>query len=505
MKSSSVILVLALTVVSIYATGISANTTDTSEIRIGSKKFTESVILGEILTQLIRSEAYQVKHVRELGGTRLLWEALLSGEIDAYVEYTGTLEQEIFAGQDIDTPALLSQALSNLGVQQTAHLGFNNTYAIGMINEHATQLKIGNLSDLINHPELNFGFGSEFMARADGWPGLKQRYQLPHLNVRGLDHDLAYRALASNAIHVMDLFTTDAEIAYYKIKILKDNLNYFPEYQAIIVYRSDLNKRAESAVVALHRLANTIDETKMLTMNARVKLAHESESKVAADYLKDALNVSSHSETQSLWQQFVTYSYEHFVLVAVSLTAAILFAIPLGIVAARRPKAAHIILGVTGMIQTIPSLALFVFLIPLLGIGGPPAIIALFLYSLLPIVRNTHSGLSNISVDIRESATVIGLSGYARLRLIEFPLALPSVLAGIKTSAVINIGTATLAALIGAGGYGQPILTGIRLDNTQLILLGAVPAAGLALLVQVAFESLERFILPRGISRLKHH
>ena len=156
-------------------------------------------------------------------------------------------------------------------------------------------------------------------------------------------------------------------------------------------------------------------------------------------------------------------------------------------------------MGTVGVIQTIPSLALLVFMIPLLGIGSWPAIVALFLYSLLPIVRNTYSGLENIPIQIKESAEVLGMNSFAKLKLIELPLASRSILAGIKTSAVINVGTATLGALIGAGGYGQPILTGIRLDNINLILEGAIPAAVLALLVQWFFDLLEKLIVPRGL------
>ena len=159
----------------------------------------------------------------------------------------------------------------------------------------------------------------------------------------------------------------------------------------------------------------------------------------------------------------------------------------------------QLVIGMTGILQTVPSLAMFVFMIPLLGIGTWPAIAALFLYSLLPIVRNTHAGLVGISPELRESAAALGLPTGVRLRRIELPLATRSILAGIKTAAVINVGTATLAALIGAGGYGQPILTGIRLDSVALILEGAVPAAILALLVQGMFEVIERWLTPRGL------
>ena len=145
------------------------------------------------------------------------------------------------------------------------------------------------------------------------------------------------------------------------------------------------------------------------------------------------------------------------------------------------------------------SLALFVFMIPLLGIGGPPAVVALFLYSLLPIIRNTYAGLKDIPPAIVESAQALGLPSRARLHIVEIPLATRAILAGIKTSAVINVGTATLSALIGAGGYGQPILTGIRLDDIGLILQGAIPAAVLALLAQGLFELVERGLLPKGL------
>jgi osmoprotectant transport system permease protein len=165
----------------------------------------------------------------------------------------------------------------------------------------------------------------------------------------------------------------------------------------------------------------------------------------------------------------------------------------------KRRRIGQAVLGIAGVLQTIPSLALLVFMIPLLGIGAAPAIVALFLYSLLPIIRNTAAGLAGIPPSIVESAEALGLPAGARLRVVELPMASRSILAGIKTSAVLNVGTATLGALIGAGGYGQPILTGIRLDHVGLILEGAVPAALLALAVQGLFEGLERWVVPEGL------
>ena len=469
------------------------------EIRVGSKVFTESVILGEIIKHLAASTGRRAYHQRELGGTRLLWDALLAGEIDVYPEYTGTLMKEILARDGLRTEAALRRALAKRGLRMTLPLGFNNTYAIGVKAELADRLGLQTISDLRNHPDLVLGFGNEFMNRADGWPGLKRRYQLPHRNVRGLDHDLAYRGIESGTLHVTDLYTTDSEIAYYRLRALEDNLNYFPVYNAVILYRAELEQRAPEAVAQFKRLAGRIDEPTMIALNARVKLGGEAETVVAADFIQTALGIEVELKTQTAWQRFWRHTREHLLLVAISLSAAIVIAIPLGIAAARWPRFGPLILGTTGIIQTIPSLALFVFMIPLLGIGGPPAVVALFLYSLLPIVRNTHAGLNDIPLSIRESAEALGLPRGAQLRLIELPLSTRAILAGIKTSAVINVGTATLAALIGAGGYGQPILTGIRLDDISLILQGAVPAAALALLVQGLFELVERGLLPKGL------
>lgn len=488
---------LLVLLLAMYGHGAAAE--DRAAIVVGSKAFTESVILGEMITQLARSAGGDARHQRQLGGTRVLWSALLAGEIDIYPEYTGTLREEILANEDLRGPDALGAALAARGLRKSAALGFNNTYAIGVKAALAQKLGLRTISDLRRHPQLALGFGSEFMERADGWPGLQQRYGLPHRNVRGLDHDLAYRGIEAGTLQVTDLYATDAEIAYYDLRALDDDLGYFPAYDAVLLYRADLAQRAPQVVNMLGKLAGTIDAQAMADMNARVKLGHEPEATVAAAFVRQTLGLAVSARSESPWQRFWRHTGEHLALVAISLSAAIALAIPLGIVAVRYPRAGHVILAGAGIVQTIPSLALFVFLIPLLGIGGPPAVVALFLYSLLPIVRNTHAGLSNIPAPIRESAEALGLPRGARLRLIELPLSARTILAGIKTSAVINVGTATLAALIGAGGYGQPILTGIRLDDTALILQGAVPAAVLALLAQGLFGLAERRLVPRGL------
>jgi osmoprotectant transport system permease protein len=382
-------------------------------------------------------------------------------------------------------------------------LGFNNTYAIGMLERTARGRGIETISDLKRHPGLTLGFGSEFLNRADGWPGLKGRYGLPQGNVRGLDHDLAYRGLVAGDIEVMDLYATDAEIEYYGIRVLRDDLGYFPTYDAVLLYRTDLARRAPDVVRAFNRLAGRIDSAAMVELNARVKMQGKADRDVAAAFLRTALAfdtaASPDADPMQVWRRIGRATLEHLVLVGISLAAAIAVAIPLGIAAYLYRGIGQVVLAVVGVVQTIPALALLVFMIPLLGIGAVPAMAALFLYSLLPITRNTHAGLAGIAGPIRQSALALGLGTADRLVRIELPLAAPLILAGIKTAAVINVGTATLGALIGAGGYGQAILTGIRLDDVGLILEGAVPAAVLALAAQYGFEWMERLVVPRGL------
>jgi osmoprotectant transport system permease protein len=470
-----------------------------NRITVGSKKFTENVILGEIVTQIARSEGISAKHRRELGGTRVLWSGLIAGDLDIYPDYSGTIQREILKQYDLKTEKEIQAKLLEFGVRMSRPLGFNNTYAIGMKEPLARRLNITRVSDLRNHPELKFGFTNEFMDREDGWQGLRAHYNLPQTFVRGLDHDLAYRGIDSESIHVLDLYSTDAEIEYYNLRALEDDLDYFPQYDAVLLYRVDLAERMPQLIERLEGLAGQISESKMIGMNARAKLEGIHEKEIAADFIQETFDIQTEYSREDFWQRLGKHTADHLVLVAVSLSAAILLAIPLGIAAVKSPRSEKIIMGVVGVIQTIPSLALLVFMIPLLGIGGPPAVTALFLYSLLPIVRNTYTGIRDIPVSVIESARALGLPPGARLRLVELPMASSTILAGIKTSAVINIGTATLGALIGAGGYGQPILTGIRLDDITMILQGAIPAALLALLVQGLFDFAERFVVPKGL------
>jgi osmoprotectant transport system permease protein len=469
-------------------------------VRVASKTFTESVIIGELVTEVLRQRGIPANHLRDLGGTRVVWDALVRGDVDVYPEYTGTLAEEIFAGRV--RPEALGPALAASGIELGPSLGFENGYALGMREDVADRLGIRRISDLRAHPELRFGFSSEFIDRADGWRALQRAYGLPQSQVRGLEHELAYRGLRAGALDVVDLYSTDPEIQAERLRVLEDDRHHFSEYRAVLLVRADLERRVPGARAALETLRDRIDARAMIAMNARARLDRIPEVTVAADFLRSRLEEAAarpRAAPPGRARRILDRLGEHLTLVAVSLGLSLAVAIPLGVLAARRRRLGQAVLAAVGVVQTIPSLALLVLMIPLLGIGTKPAIAALFLYGLLPIVRNTHAGLLGITPDLRESADSLGLPPTFRLLRVELPLASPSILAGVKTSAVIAVGTATLGALVGAGGFGQPILTGIRLADTSLLLEGALPAAALALGVEGAFDGLERLVVPRGL------
>jgi osmoprotectant transport system permease protein len=478
----------------------------TPTVTIGAKSFTESVVLGQMVVLIARDQELDAD-ISELHGTRLAWSALQSGEIDLYPEYTGTICQEIFSGESLPDDDAIRARLRELGIEMTAPLGFNNSYALGMKESAAEQLGIEAISDLRQHPELKFGFSNEFLDRGDGWPSLRARYELTADRVTGLEHGLAYRAVDVGDIDVTDLYSTDPNIKQYGFRVLADDLGHFPRYNAVYLYRQDLAERYPNLVQSLHRLEGRIDEARMQFLNERVELNHLSTGRVAADFLAEELGVEVEVVEQSLASRVLQRTIEHLFLVAMALAASISISIPLGILAAKNALAGQLILGTVEIIQTVPGLALLVFIgaiflsagLPM--IGAMPVIAALFLYSLLPIIRNTAAGLGSVSQGLTESATALGLPWLTRLRLVELPLASPTIFAGIKTAAVISVGYAALGGLIGAGGYGQPIMTGLRLNDLPLMLEGAIPAAFLALAVKGVFEVCERRLVPLGLRR----
>lgn len=476
----------------------------TERVTVGSKAFAESWILGEAVASLARaSGGLEVIHRENLGGTEIVYAALRDGGIDIYPEYTGTIAEVVMKAQGRPSIEEMRRFLRGAGLGITDPLGFDDSYALAVTAATHAKYGLRSISDLAKHPDLRLAFSHEFLGRKDGWPGLSARYGLRMRNVRGIQHDLAYTAIASREADVIDIYTTDAQIERLGLEVLRDDMGFFPRYDAVLIYRLDLPARAPEGFAAMTRIVGRIDAKAMIRANAHVVLDGDSPSQAADSLLLEALGGAGERAMPAgpgLAQSIARNTLTHLKLVAVSLAVAILIGIPLGVLATRSRPLAATALSLTGLLQTIPSLALLAFLIPLLGIGPRPALVALLLYSLLPIVRNTYTGLTTIPPDLLEAAEAMGLPYRARLLRVHLPIASPAITAGIKTSAVINVGTATLAALIGAGGLGSPILQGIALRDTGLILQGAIPAAVLALLVQWGFDLLDRLVIPRGLT-----
>jgi osmoprotectant transport system permease protein len=478
-----------------------------AEINVGSKRFTESYVLGEILTQKARSAGEAaVTHQQGLGNTAVVFAALKTGNIDLYPEYTGTLAFELLGLGQAPTIAELERLLGAHGLGVAIPLGFSNSYALGVRDARAQELGLVRISDLARQPALKFGVSQEFLNRKDGWNALRTAYGLPQAP-RGLDHGLAYEALKSGQIDLMDVYTTDAKVGRYNVRLLEDDRRFFPPYDAMVLYRLDFPQRYPKTWAALAELDNRIDAKRMGEMNAAVELDGRSFAEVAGAFLgAPAASASGprqagRSFTQVLFgPDFGRVTLQHIGLVFASLLPAIAVGVPLGVWAHRSRRAAPVIMALVGLLQTIPALALLAFLITLMGtIGAVPAVVALFLYALLPIVSNTASGLGDIPPAVSESARALGLPPGFRLRRVELPLASRSILAGVKTAAVISVGAATIAAFIGAGGYGERIVAGLAVNDAAVLLSGAVPAAALALIVQWGFDLLERRLVPAGL------
>jgi osmoprotectant transport system permease protein len=476
---------------------LGASPSPAEPILVGSKKFTESYVLAEIAKRSLENAGVPTEHRQGMGGTIILWQALRTDQIALYPEYTGTIGEEILKVSPATTAAEMREQLAKSGVGMTGELGFNNTYALVMQRTAAERKQIRRISDLRNHPELKFGLTHEFLNRRDGWRPLTEKYQLPNENVAGIDHGLGYEALRKGSIDVKDAYSTDAKIGENDLVVLEDDLQFFPQYKAVFLYRLTL---PPNVIAVLQSLESTLDEKRMIKLNAEAERT-KNYARAADLYFQNGASPQSTRIGESFPHKLWRWTSRHLELAGISLLLSILVGIPLGIAASRGGAIGQVILGITGAVQTIPSLALLALLVPVpfFGISPRTAIAALFLYGLLPIVRNTATGLQDIAQPVRESAIALGLESSARLWKIYLPIASRSILGGIKTSAVINIGTATLAALIGAGGLGEPILSGLNLNDHVTILQGAIPAAVLALLVQWSFDLLDRLLIPKGL------
>ncbi len=455
-------------------------------IRVGSKNFNESYVLGELVAQTLEASGFEVERKLGLGGTLICFEALRNGEIDVYVEYTGTLSQAILKLDGRPELDALNAELEKDRLRMLAPFGFDNTYAIAVREDVAAARGLVTIGDLAAASDLELVFSHEFLEREDGWPGLSRTYGLTSIP-RGIEHGLAYQAISEGAIGVTDAYSTDGELVRYALRVLEDDRNYFPRYLAAPLIRRAL---PEEAARALGRLAGTIDDEKMQALNAAVVFEQRSFADVAAEFLTEQ-GVEVTLQEESVWQEIARDTLRHLQLTAMALGGAIVLGLGVSLAVYRRKRVAGGIIYAAGLMQTIPSIALLALMIPLFGIGMLPAVVALFLYSLLPILRNAITALTHVDPQLIKVSTALGLDQKEQLRYVLVPLSLPAIFAGIRTAAVISIGTATLAAFIGAGGLGDPIVEGLSLNRTDLIMQGALPAAALAILTELVFEIIE--------------
>ncbi|AHG92368.1 ABC-type glycine betaine transport, periplasmic subunit (plasmid) [Gemmatirosa kalamazoonensis] len=500
---------------------------------VASKPFGESYLLCEMFAQLLESHGIAVVRRPGLGATEVAFGALRRDAIDVYPEYTGTgllavLHDSLPPAAARDPRAVYAYvaraSTERFGVRWLAPLGFQNTYAVAVRRATADSLALRTLDDLARAaPRLRAGLTADFIGRPDGLPGLARAYGLRFAEVRPLAPAVKYQALAARAVDVIDGYSTDGLLAKYDLVALDDDRRFFPPYEAAPVLGPRAASRAD-VVATLSLLAGRLDEPRMRALNRRVEVDGEDVARVAADALRDiglgrgarpAGAARSATRTTSLgaylWGRRATIASltaRHLALVGAALGLAAIVAVPLGLALERARGAAGPTLGALGVLETVPSIALLAFMLPLLGVGVLPALVALWLYALYPIARGTYTGVRDADPAAVEAAEALGATAAQRLLLVRLPLAAPVIMAGVRTAAVITVGAATLAAFIGAGGLGEPIVTGLALADTRLVLSGALPAAALALLVDAALGAVERLVTPphrRGGARRERH
>jgi len=497
---------------------------DDRPVVVASKPFGESYLLAEMFSQLLESRGFKVDRKPGLGATEIAFGALRTDAIDAYPEYTGTgliaiLHDTLPDSVTADPRAVFAHVARRFAdlyhVRWLPPLGFQNTYAIAVTRSTASRYHLRTLSDLAREgSHLTAGFTADFIGRNDGLVGLSRVYGLKPRAVRPLAPAVKYQALASGAVDVIDGYSTDGLLARYDLVTLIDDKHFFPPYEAAALVSNRLDKQVPGAVAALVLLSGRLDEKTMRQLNRRVEVDGEDVKKVASDELATlgligASRAEGSAQTAQpgqhsgflryLWDRRATIwalTVRHLELVAFALLAAVIIAVPLGLALERTRRIAEPTIGGLGVLQTIPSIALLAFMIPFLGVGVAPALVALWLYALYPIARGTYTGVRDADPDAVAAAEALGTTPTQRLLWVRLPLAAPVIMAGIRTAAVITVGAATLAAFIGAGGLGEPIVAGLALADTRMILSGALPAAALALAVDGVLAIVERLVAP---------
>jgi osmoprotectant transport system permease protein len=510
---------VALSALLLAGPGFPAQVPASRPIVVASKPFGESYLLAEMFAQLLEARGFSVRRRPGLGATEIAFQALRTNAIDVYPEYTGTGLLAILGERPSSDPHQVFRQVSSefrrrYGARWLPPLGFQNTYAIAVRRETAQHYRLSTLTDLGRvSGRLRAGLTPDFIGRPDGLPGIQKAYNIRFREVRALLPAVKYQALAVREVDVIDGYSTDGFIARYDLVVLQDDLRFFPPYEAAALTSAGFARDLPAGLAALSELSGLLTEADMRRLNRRIEVDRIPIPRVAAAALLGLGLTGSTPQSETigttgrggvlayLWSQRQTVAgltVRHLLLVGVSLAAAIAFALPLGLALERRRSSAEPVIRGVALLQTLPSIALLAFMIPLLGIGLLPALVALFLYSLYPILRNTYTGVRDAAPDAVGAARALGMTPQQVLRHVRLPLAAPVIMAGIRTAAVINVGTATLAAFIGAGGLGDLIAAGLALSDTRMILTGALPAAVLALLVDAALAGCERLVRPGG-------
>ena len=475
---------------------------------IASKAFPESRLLAEIMAQLIEAKTdLKVERKYGLGGTMICFTAITTGEIDIYPEYTGTallsiLKAELGAARHPDTifERVKTDFAEQYQLEWLGRFGFSNGYALAARPELGVE-KISDLKAI--QDQIRVRFQHEFLDRSDGYPAIQQRYGITFKDVQGMEHGLAYPALDQDKIDLMDAYTTDGPLNKIKVKLLEDDLQLFPPYDAAPVIRSETLTKFPQLRTLLMQLEGKIPQPRIVAMNDQIMSKEKQNEEAASSFLVSEGLLREDEAVKLTWRDdvrsFLGMLGDHLLLTLTATILATVCGVWLGLYISRNERFAAPILGAAGVLQTIPSLAMLAFMIPLLGTGMIPAISALFLYALLPIVRNTYTGITSIPEELKDAGTGMGMTPKQLLFQLELPLATRTIMAGIRTALVISVGTATLGAFIGAGGFGDPINTGLQNDDKVMILWGAIPAALLALGCDALMAWLEKRIGPKGV------
>lgn len=457
------------------------------EIKIGAKKFTEGNISAYLILQELKkiNKNLDIEVLENLGGTGIVTSAIKNKKIDIYIDYTGTLVNSFQTNYKN-----LEQTLYSHNIILGPNLGFNNSYGLAVKANNS----ISRISEIsLKH---RVGISHEFFKRNDGYKYLSKAYDLQNVPVT-LEHSLLFQSLNSESLDVIEVYTTDAKILKNNLKVLSDDRDFFSRYDAVVLVNVEFyNKNKKMIDKLFTNIKERFTNKDIIEANYLVEIDGLRYDE-AAGKLSGVKLLAKKKE--NVFFEILPYFLEHLKYLVITIFLCVLIGIPIGGFAAKSKAFERVSMTLISIFQTIPSLALLVFLIPLFGLGELTTIIALTLYGLLPIAKSTHSAISNIPKELSEFSDLIRMSKIQKFLLVEIPLAAPEILTGIKITSIATIGVTVIAAFVGAGGLGTLIVTGLSLNKTSLILKGAIPSALMALIVELFFQKIVPILSRRRI------